>query len=289
MFVIAGVTGNTGKVAAETLLSQGKPVRVLVRDAAKGESWKKRGAEVAVTDLDDVEALTNALKGADGAYLLLPPNFAFKNPRADNGKRTRALFEATEKAGVRHIVFLSSVGAQHEAGTGPIGAVHDAEKIFSASKANVTFIRAAYFMENAGNSLYALDAGAYPTFLRPDLKVPMVATRDIGLVAAKALAEGGKGRTVIELEGPQEYDQNDVAAALSRLTKKKVSVQHGPEDAMVPALTGAGFPQPWAELYREMTHGVNTGHVTFEGGAAQHVRGTTTLETVLEGLLAARK
>ena len=179
MFVIAGVTGNTGKVAAETLLSQGKPVRVLVRDAAKGESWKKRGAEVAVTDLDDVEALTKALKGADGAYLLLPPNFAFQNPRADNGKRTRALFEATEKAGVRHIVFLSSVGAQHEAGTGPIGAVHDAEKIFSASKANVTFIRAAYFMENAGNSLYALDAGAYPTFLRPDLKVPMVATRDI--------------------------------------------------------------------------------------------------------------
>ena len=252
------------------------------------EAWKKRGAEVAVADLDDVGAMTRALSGADGAYLLLPPNFASTNPRADNANRARHLFDAAEKAGVRHVVFLSSVGAQHEKGTGPIGSVYEAEKIFSASKANVTFIRAAYFMENVGNSLYALDGGAYPTFLRADLKIPMVATRDIGLVAAKALVEGGKGHAVIELSGPREYDQNEVAEALTRLTKKSVSVQQGPEDAMIPALTGAGIPAPWAALFQEMTHGVNTGHVAFEGGSARQVRGATPLESVLEGLLAAR-
>ena len=288
MFVIAGVTGNTGKVAAEALLSQGKPVRVVVRDAAKGESWKKRGAEVAVADLDDTAAMTRALDGAEGAYLLLPPNYASTDPRGDNAKRAQRLFDAAEKSGVRHVVFLSSIGAQHEKGTGPIGSVHEAEKIFSASKANVTFIRAAYFMENVGNSLYALESGIYPTFLRASLAIPMVATRDIGLVAAKALAEGGKGHAVIELSGPREYDQNDVAEALTRVTKKPVSVQQGPEEAMIAALTGAGIPPAWAGLFQEMTHGVNTGHVAFEGGTAKSVRGATPLESVLEGLLAGR-
>src|SRR5437016_5265158 len=72
MYVVAGVSGNTGKVVAETLLSQKKPVRVIVRDAAKGAAWKARGAEVAVAELDDVPALTKALAGAEGAYLLLP-------------------------------------------------------------------------------------------------------------------------------------------------------------------------------------------------------------------------
>src|SRR5262245_15999011 len=74
MYVIAGVTGNTGSVAALTLLAAKQPVRVIVRDAAKGEPWKARGAEVAVASLDDRAALTRALTGATGAYLLLPPS-----------------------------------------------------------------------------------------------------------------------------------------------------------------------------------------------------------------------
>lgn len=285
MFVIAGVSGNTGKVAAETLLGQKKPVRVIVRDAKKGEPWKAKGAEVAVADLDDVAAMTRALQGADGAYLLLPPQFGSTEVRKDNAARAKRLAEAVDAAGVKHVVFLSSIAAQHDSGTGPITSVHEAEKIFGKAKANVTFIRAAYFMENIGSSLYALPNGAYPTFLRADLKIPMVATRDIGLLAAKTLSEGGRGKRVIELEGPQPYDQNDVAATLSKLAKKPVTVQQGPEEAMIPALTGAGVPPAWAALFQEMTHGVNTGHVVFEGGAAEHVRGTTPLESVLERLV----
>ncbi|HWL85044.1 MAG TPA: NmrA family NAD(P)-binding protein, partial [Polyangiaceae bacterium] len=70
MFVIAGVTGNTGSVVAETLLARGEMVRVIVREAAKGASFAARGAEVAVASLDDSAALSKALAGAKGAYLL---------------------------------------------------------------------------------------------------------------------------------------------------------------------------------------------------------------------------
>src|SRR5207244_527511 len=80
MYAIAGVTGHTGSIAAETLLAQGKPVRVIVRDAAKGAAWAKKGAEVAVASLDDVGALTKALTGVQGAFVLLPPQAAITSP-----------------------------------------------------------------------------------------------------------------------------------------------------------------------------------------------------------------
>ncbi len=71
-FAILGVTGNTGKAAAEALLAKGKSVRVVVRDAAKGEAWKAKGAEVAVANVVDAAALGRAFAGAEGVYVLDP-------------------------------------------------------------------------------------------------------------------------------------------------------------------------------------------------------------------------
>src|SRR4051794_38230603 len=75
MYVIAGATGHTGRVVANTLLAEKQPVRVIVRDSAQGAEWKQRGAEVAVAALDDAAAVAQALRGADAAYLLVPPNY----------------------------------------------------------------------------------------------------------------------------------------------------------------------------------------------------------------------
>jgi uncharacterized protein YbjT (DUF2867 family) len=285
MFVVAGVSGHTGKVVADTLLAQKKPVRVVVRDAAKGEEWKRRGADVAIAELDDVEGLTKALRGAEGAYLLLPPQMGSTDSRADNARRTRALVSAVEASGVRHVVLLSSIAAHRASGTGPIVSLHDAEAALRNVKADVTFVRAAYFMENWATSLYALEQGALPTFLRAEGRVPMVATHDIGTTAAKALVEGGHGKSVIELSGPKDYTPTEVAEALARVTNKPIALQVGPEDAMIGALTGAGLNAHWAGLYKEMTHGLNTGHVTWEGGAARPLRGTTPIDAVLAGLV----
>ena len=68
MFVVLGASGNTGKVVAETLLSQKRNVRVVVRDAAKGQAWKEAGAEVSIADVEDGAALERAFSGAEGAY-----------------------------------------------------------------------------------------------------------------------------------------------------------------------------------------------------------------------------
>jgi uncharacterized protein YbjT (DUF2867 family) len=289
MFAVAGVSGHTGKAAAETLLAQNKPLRVIVRDAAKGEEWKKRGAEVAVADLDDADRLTLALRGVNGAYLLLPPLMSSTNARGDNGRKTAAIVKAVDASGIDHVVFLSSIASQHDAGTGPILSTHDAELALSKSRADVTFLRAPYFMENLTGSLYALDQGQFPTFLQLDKPFPMAATQDIGTTAAKLLLEGGHGKSVVELHGPREYSQRDIAAELSKITGKTVTAIQGPEGAMVPALMAAGLNAHWAGLYLEMIHGMNTGLVAFEGGKVRTARGTAEVATVLRGLIAPRR
>ncbi len=286
MYVVAGVSGNTGKVVADTLLAQKAPVRVLVRSAEAGAAWKAKGAEVAVAELDDTAALTKALTGAKGAYLLLPPQMASSDSRGDNARRMAGYVTALKASGAPHVVLLSSIGAHLDQGTGPILTLHDAEVALRASGISATFVRAAYFLENWGGSLYGLAKGELPTFLKADKVIPMVATRDIGIVAAGALVEGGKGYSVIELSGPRDYSPTDVAAALARVTGKPVKAAEGPEAYIVPALTGAGMNPHWAGLFHDLTHSSNVGELVFEGKGARAVRGTTEVDVVLKALTA---
>lgn len=289
MFVIAGVSGNTGSVVATTLLEQGKKVRVLVRDAAKGESWKARGAEVAVASVDDEAALTKALEGAKGAYFLMPPDHGASDYLALRRATVDTIASAVEKAKVPHVVFLSSIGAQHEKGTGMIRSTHYAELRLAKTPAKTTFVRAAYFLENWASVLGAAAQGKLPTFLPPDLVVPMVATKDIGLVAAKALLEPPAGKSeIIELAGPKDYTSVDVAAILAKILAKPVVVAAAPIAAVTPAFTSFGIAPNVAGLYEEMYDGIAKGTVSFEGKGARHVRGNVDAESALRGLVAGK-
>lgn len=277
-YVVAGVSGNTGKVVAETLLAQRQPVRVVVRDAAKGEAWKARGAEVAVANLNDATALARAFDGARGAYLLIPPDYAATDFRAHQDRVTAALVDAIGKSRLPRVVFLSSVGAQHSAGNGPIAGLHRAERAFAKlGGTRFTHLRAGYFVENLAGSLGMLEQGALPSFVPADFPIAMIATKDIGRVAAGLLVEDGSG--IVELGGPPRT-MNDAAAALSKLTGRPIQVQVAPLDAMVPVLTGAGLTAEVAGLFREMTEGMLSGHVAFEG-THRRLEGTATLDEVL--------
>lgn len=288
MYVVAGVSGNTGSVVAETLLAQGRKVRVVVRDARKGEAWKARGAEVAVADLTDAKALGEAFKGASGVYVLLPP-FAWNapDPSADRPALIAGIAGAVKGGRPAHVVLLSSVGAQHEKGTGPIASLHTLEGELRATGVPATFLRAGYFMENWGASLAgALEGGALYNALTADKKIPQVATRDIGTTAAKLLVEPAtSGVRVVELAGPEDYSLNDTAAVLSKVAGKAINAVQVPIEGLKGALQGMGASAGVADLYGEMTDAFNRDHVAWERGSAAAVRGSTTLETVLRGLL----
>jgi uncharacterized protein YbjT (DUF2867 family) len=285
MYVIAGVSGHTGSVVATTLLAAKQKIRVIVRDAAKGEPWRARGAEVAIADIDDQAALTRALTGATGAYLLLPPpGWSQTGIAADRKAKTASLLGAVRAAKPGHVVLLSSVGAELPDGTGPIRYVHAVEQGLRDTGVPATFLRAASFMENWGAMLSgAIAGGALYHGAAEGLKYSQVATEDIGKTAAQLLLEGPRGVRVVELAGPAELSLQDTAEILSKVTGKPIKGVSVPTSAMVQALIGQGASDELAESLGELVAGINSGAIKFHGTP---VRGAVTLEQRLRSLLA---
>lgn len=286
MYVIAGVSGNTGSVVAARLLAAGKPVRVIVRDAAKGEAWRAKGAEVAVADLDDQAALARALTGATGAYLLVPPPTATPDGLAAERKaKIAALVGAVRAARPGHVVMLSSIGAELPAGNGPIKHLHAVEHALGDVGVPVTFLRAASFHENWAPMLAGAVAGGALYFgIAEGVAFPQVATADIGALAAELLLEGPGVTRIVELTGPAELSVQDVAGVLAKVSGKPVRGISVPRAAMVDAMAGQGAPAERAEEYGEMADAITHGTLRFLGTPR---RGAVTLEQTFRALLGA--
>jgi uncharacterized protein YbjT (DUF2867 family) len=165
--------------------------------------------------------------------------------------------------------------------------LHEGETSFSGLRATrATFIRAGYFMENLGSLVsVARGQGVLPCLFDPNRRIPMIATADIGHTAAQALLEPPAHKEIVELEGLQESSYADAARILARLLGRPVEAVRVPDEATIPTLLQAGFSESMAGLFKEMAHALDTGIMRFHGGDARHVRGPTTLESVLAKLV----
>ncbi|MBA5607771.1 NmrA family NAD(P)-binding protein [Duganella sp. FT3S] len=291
-YVVFGVTGRTGAAAADTLLRCGHPVRVVVRDPARGRLWAERGAEVAVADLTDLGAMTRALDHAQGAYVVCPQHYG----REDLFELAELIADTTARAAVAahvpRLVALSSVGADRESGTGWIWMNRLFEQRLGAAGVATTFLRAAYFMENWMPMVaQAVRSGVLPTFLAPPRRaLPMVATADVGSAAAALLQESGTATGIVTLAGPKDYAPADVAAMVSATLHKPVDVAVLPESAWSSALADAQFSRAALAGFAEMTRGLNGAHIDIGSDpAARAWAGTTTLEQVITELVRRRQ
>ncbi len=283
MYAVLGVTGNTGSAALERLLAKGAKVRAIVRDPARVAGLSGRGVEIAKADVDDTTALTAALRGVDGAYVLVPPPYGAPDFMGTIRKTATSIADAVAAAGVPHIVALSSVGAHMPSGNGAIGSLTLFERLLAEKGLARTILRPAYFMQNWGNVAgLAKEQGILPSMLQPVTKAqPMVSTADIGHLAADLLTEPVTGARVVNLAGPQDYSPADVAAALSTLFGKQIQAVEPPEAAWQQILVEAGLSQEYAAGLVEMYRGLNAGTIGPESGAEIR-RGTTTLTDTLK-------
>lgn len=228
--------------------------------------------------------MTNALTGAAGVYMLVPPNYGATAWLAEQRRRMDQAARAVKDSGIPHVVFLSSVGGHLEGKTGPIRAVHYGEQVLVAAAKQVTILRPCYFMENWAPVIgMAKSQGILPTFLAPAARVPMISTKDIGRVGAEQLMAGGKGRTVVELAGPENYSPQQVAAALSQILGRTVNEQAAPLSAVVPTFKSFGFSDEAASLFEEMYTAFSKGAVGYEHPQTL-VRGKVTLAEALREL-----
>ena len=288
MIAVAGVSGHTGRAVADTLLQQGAAVRVIVRDARKGAEWKARGAEVAVASLADATALTRALSGAPAAYLLIPPAYHAPDLMAAQAVTRNAIVRAIAESGVRHVVFLSSIGAHQPSGTGPVRTLHDAEQALKTSPAALTILRAPYFLENWAAVLPVVTGqGVLPSFLPLDKSIETAATADIGEHAAGLLLGPVPAASrLVEFGGPRPYSPREVAAELSTAIGRQITPIQAPLDQVVPTFTNFGFSEGAARLIQEMYVAIAEDRLVYERPDAPHARGKRTPTDVLAPLLA---
>ncbi len=287
MYAVMGITGQVGGAVARTLLAGGHAVRGVVRDPARAAVWRDRGVTLATADQADPAALAAALRGVAGAFVMLPPMFAPSPDFAEARGLVAALRQAVADAAVPRVVALSSIGAQHDHGLGVITPLHLLEAALASLPVPVALLRPGWFMENTTWDVPAAhDRGVLESYLQPlERPVPMVATDDVGRVAAETLTVPWSGRRVIELEGPRLYAPTDVAAALSSLVRRPVRVLAVPRAEWAERFAAAGTPAGAVPLRLEMLDGFNAGHIEFADGPTV-VRGRVTLDDAVAAFAA---
>jgi uncharacterized protein YbjT (DUF2867 family) len=258
-YVISGSSGNTGSIIANSLLSKGKSVRVIGRDPERLQPFVRKGAEAFTADLTDAAALTKAFSGASAAYLMLPPITS----REDQERESDAIAKAAKDSGLRYAVHLSSYGAHVPKGTGPVEGLHSSEqKLNAIGSLNVLHLRAAYFMENNLASIAMIrEKGIVGHALLPNLKLPMIATRDVGdYAASRLLALDFSGKHARELLGERELSMTEATAAIGRgIGIPDLRYEQFSYDQFEQGLKQAGFSPKKAAVYAEMFKAINVG------------------------------
>src|ERR1700734_1075444 len=279
MYAVMGITGNVGGAVARTLLAKGEKVRGIVRNPEKAAEWQKQGVELFKADYDDVDALTAALTGVAGVFVMVPPNFA-PTPGFPETKTTlKVLHQALSRALPQKAVYLSSIGAEQTSGLGLITSSHLLEETLGDLPIPHAFLRAAWFVENsAGDVASARNEGKIRFQLNPlDRKFPLVATADIGKAGAETLTQSWTGIRHIEVAAPESYSPLDIADAFSEAVGRPVEAIAVPREEWETLWVSQGMPEGRTAPRAGMVDGFNSGRIHFGVPGTEHVNGVTPL------------
>jgi uncharacterized protein YbjT (DUF2867 family) len=263
--VITTPTGNIGAKLTQKLLDNNEKITVIARDPAKVEPLAKRGARIISGSHADTKVLVEATRGAKALFVLTPPDLRSADLRAEYQRYGKAAAEAISQNGIPYVVHLSSVGADLDHDNGPVIGLHDNEKYLNETQANVTHLRAGYFMENTlwqvgpiqqQRSMFAAING--------NTKIPMIATMDIASAAASALLNTSwSGKRIVEVQGAADITYNDVAKVLSEVLGLEVMYTQISHEQAKAGFVGMGASEHMADLLNQLSAGLDKGVVRF--------------------------
>jgi uncharacterized protein YbjT (DUF2867 family) len=288
MYAVIGASGKVGGAVANTLLAAGQNVRVVVRNAQNGKVWAERGCEIALAEIEDVAAMAAAFEGVEGGFVMLPPTFDPSAGFVEARAMIAALHAALVKAAPAKLVVLSTIGAAAPQ-SNLLNQLGLLEKALADLPMPVTYLRAAWFMENAALDIAdAKNTGVIASYLQPlDKMFPMIATDDVGRVAAELLLEAWQGHRVVELEGLARKSPNDLAAAFAAALEQPVAARVVPRDSWDTIFRAQGMKNPEPRI--QMLDGFNEGWIEFADKGAAARRGKITLEQAVAKLLGTTK
>lgn len=266
MITIMGATGRTGSRICQTLLDADVPVRALGRCAERLAPLAALGAEIAVGEPDDAAFLSRVFTGAEAVYTLLAYGPETEDYRAQQGAQGEAIVQAIRASGVRNVVFLSSVGADVESGTGPITSMHDQEERLRQlpPDVNILMLRAGALFENLYGALEVVRAyDCYSDAVAPDVPVPMVATRDVADAASRALLSlDWRGVVSREVLGQRDLSYAQATRLLgAAIGRPDLPYVQMPGDELQAALQQAGYSAGLAAFYADLAAAISSGRV----------------------------
>jgi uncharacterized protein YbjT (DUF2867 family) len=288
--LVTGATGHVGRRVAEILLESGIAVRAVGRDGARLRPLVERGALACVGDQTDTAFLTAQLRGADAAFVMVPPDYAAADLRASYRRHGASLAQALTAAATPFAVTLSSVGAERSEGTGPILGLHDLEELLNGiAGLAAVHLRAAYFMENQLFNVGTIqNAGINGGTISGEVPIPMVATGDIAVVAATLLrdrrAASKSHRYVL---GPRDLTLREATRSLGNaIGRPDLQYVEFPEDGARQAMLGMGLSPDVVERFLEMNRALSSGWITVVGGRTPESTTPTTFESFAREVLA---
>jgi uncharacterized protein YbjT (DUF2867 family) len=224
MILITGATGTNGREIVAQLSAKGVRARALVRKREDVKLPSTLNVEFVNGDFDDPSSLDAALAGVERAFLLSPSS-------AEQVAREANFIRAAKRAGVRHVVKFSILGAAPNSPSHLIRRHGEAEKLLEDSGIAFTMLRPHYFMQNL---LWYIDdiksQGVFYSSLPETYKHSHVDARDNAAVAVAALTESGHESKVYHITGSEALTYREVAEILSQAIGKKVRYDSSPEN-----------------------------------------------------------
>jgi uncharacterized protein YbjT (DUF2867 family) len=247
MILVTGGTGHVGRHVVAGLRQRGAAFRVLTRDPRRARELL--GDVTTVTgDFERPETFPPALEGVDHVFLLTPG-------APDQVAVENAIAEAAGRAGVRHIVKQSVLGASFDSPSILVRWHAEAERLIESSGLDFTFLRPTLFMEMT-TALQAPDGTI--TSIIGGARIAFTDTRDIAAVAVEALTVPGHAGQVYRLTGPESLTWYEVAERLTRAGRpsRYVPITEEQSRAALQSFMPAWRVEPTLELNREMRGGL---------------------------------
>jgi len=283
MFAVTGITGQVGAAVARSLLAANLPVRAVIRDRSKSAPWARLGCDIAIAGLEDTGALTTAFEGTAGVFAMLPPVFDPAPGFPEAARLISLLSAALARAKPSKVVVLSTIGA-NSPHPNLLNVLGQLEKVLGSLPMPVTFLRAAWFMENAAWDIAPAKSGLIQSYLQPlDRAVPMISTEDVGRAAAVLLQERWEGKRVVELESAQRVSPNALAAAFAEVLGTPVRVEAVPRDQWEAVFRGQGMKNPTPRM--QMIDGFNAGWIDFPDRGAHARKGSIDIKQAIDTLI----
>jgi uncharacterized protein YbjT (DUF2867 family) len=234
MILITGATGQVGGQAARDLVAAGAPIRALVRDPSRAIGLTD--AEIVAGSFEDDSSLARALDGVETMLLA-------GRDSPDAVAQHRRVLDHVRRAGVRHIVRLSAVGAAPESPVALLREHHEVDKEVRQGPSEWTLVKPHLYMQNLLRAANAVRGDGTLAAPMGDERFPLVDTRDVGAAAAIVLTDPpAHAGQAYALTGPEAHTYCEVASALAVVAGRPVTYEAVAPEAYEERLLGAGIP-----------------------------------------------